>query len=132
MSLELVLIMGLLTKSSEVLRLAPTGLAKSFWRSLSLWLHRIESSQLVRISSRLVRGSLQIVRIFSCSIRAYSDLIRGISLASVDQPFLYLLQKTHLHDTSSNWNSFKLRHGFWYIVSISVYLFRLYYFLFDL
>ena len=110
MSLEVVLIMGLLTKSSEVLRLAPTGLTKSFWRSLSLLLHRVGSSQVVRISSQTVRGSFQVVRTSSYLVRACSDLICGVSLVSIDQPFLYLLQKTHLQflcdeiSVKNSWN----------------------------
>ena len=41
------------------------------------------------ISSRTVRGLLQVVRISSYSVRACSDLICGVSLASINQPFLY-------------------------------------------
>ena len=89
LSLEVVLIMGLLIKSSKILRLAPTRLIKFFWGSLSLLLHRVGSSQVVRISSQVVRGSSPVVRTSLSSVRACSGLVCRVSLVNVDQPFLY-------------------------------------------
>ena len=45
--------MEFLTKSSEIIRSSPTGLAKFFWESLLLLLHRLEAFHVVRASLQL-------------------------------------------------------------------------------